>query len=302
MQMTISFTAVSILALIFSGCDGEKQASRQTCEPFEAVYEEASVGETAIVIQAEDGTLYVLDQHPSEEILRRERLYIASDGSLVRQGDVHGHLRLPLMPGHDGFVSWQESGLDKTIEVESDDTGKISARICIEDVTWSRETGEKNESCLQLTLLDDVAIEEMPVQNVPGERIVEVIALMAGGEHVVVMRPEVDWSDDQYRIFVGPPGKMVEYTVTEVVRSLCNSVVYNFNYNGMDAFAHIDWDCPNGSCGGSSDDLDEPTGCYLYYGNVGEPLTLVVRGHTEDDPHWGGTGNYNVADYRFLCL
>jgi hypothetical protein len=69
-----------------------------------------------------------------------------------------------------------------------------------------------------LQVLDESAIESMALKNLAGEVFVEYLARIGNGELAVVIRPEHDWSYEDFRLFMGQRTDMKELEIIEVTR------------------------------------------------------------------------------------
>jgi hypothetical protein len=295
--------ACSALAVLW-GCDGTGNGSDNlaACNPFEPAYEPTTLGETAVGGRDAAGIYYVVERLDRDGAFSVDRLFVSSGSVLVRIEPTDGGYCQALdNPGDECTVEWEQEGKLLAIWVKKQESGEVKIWWCGMGLRAIAVGNGCEDDCIPLELVDKDILAKMEIQNLPGERIVETIAERANGEQIVVVRPEYDWLDEQYRIFVGPPGEMVEYPVLEIRRFLCPQRDYVIDYQGQETRIHIDDACPSNSCGGSEDPT-EPQGCYMQFGESVEQLTLVLRDHTEEDPHWGGSGGYDPADYAFQCL
>jgi hypothetical protein len=67
-------------------------------------------------------------------------------------------------------------------------------------------------------LLAPADYASMPVHNLAPKEVVEYDATSAAGNRIVLMRPDVDWSYDDFRFFYGTPEHMVEQELTNASR------------------------------------------------------------------------------------
>ncbi len=287
---------LSLLLLAPPACDGTGRGSQGVaCSPFEPVYESVTITDEALVLQADDGTLYVLDQNPDEEVLSAERMFVLRDGKLKRIHVPSAHWRLPLKPGNSGQAWWHEGDLAQELRVARDDDGTITASYCVAHISQIKD-GNDDEDCVGLVSVGHEAIADLEVENLPSELTVEFVAKASSGTTFVGVRPARDFTEQSYRVFAGFPGAMEELEVIEVVRSLCNSVDYSVVYQGKEQRLHIDRECYDGNGCGQGDIADEVPGCYMESGSKITMLELLDIG-----PTWGESDAYDVADFLFFC-
>ena len=81
------------------------------------------------------------------------------------------------------------------------------------NLTISAAAGE------ELEIVSKAALDSLAVQNLPGDVHVEYSARLSDGARLIVLRPEHDWSYEDFRVFFGPADRVEERHVTSVTRA-----------------------------------------------------------------------------------
>jgi hypothetical protein len=176
------------------------------------------------------GVIYAVDQGDGGE-----RVF-ASDGSgaLVRQ-------RIAGSGTGPDFYVFNVTDHDPAfvLQIDVPPGGPVRMGVVIGALEDSRTfvIGQQGE---ELTLVPAEALAGMPVQNLPGNVVVEYTASLPSGEVMVVTRPRDDWSYEDFRLFLGNLGAVAERRVTDVARMLNGGSTYiRFDLDGQQAEAYF---------------------------------------------------------------
>jgi hypothetical protein len=198
------------IGLALLGCSDGGGNTEAPCQPFGALPEPIMLSNVLAIGRDMNDVIYVLDEPDGEE----PRAFRSSADRLVRQ-----------------HVSGTSTGTDvgiKTyhvhIEAEpayalyleiSDDVG---VRFVRQDGPVERVMpGEEPEGEV-LEVLDEVALDDLTLENFPPDVYVEYLGNLEDGRRVLVTRPEEDWDYEDFRVFLGTKDAMVEHAVESVVR------------------------------------------------------------------------------------
>jgi hypothetical protein len=176
------------------------------CKPLGATAAELSLGQ--ILGAGRDGdVIYVADELDGET-----RLFVSEAGDLVRM-TVRGR-------GEDSapdssivsvdFETPAGASMSLTIRREGD------VVVAVELIEGSAKEGGTDG--VSLELVDEATVREMPIASFSNPVFVEYYAEIDGGERILVIRPEVDWSYEDFRVFYGAGRELAEREVTNVVR------------------------------------------------------------------------------------
>jgi hypothetical protein len=298
---TVVLAGVCLVGCAGGGEDGDIPGGpTESCDPFQPIYEPTTLADNAVAGQDSDGTTYVVDRLEREGAFTVERLFISSGNLLQRIEPTGASCPGLYNPGDVCTIEWQVGVEKSSVWIEKEGNGQLIFWLC-DDGLGVVVMGSCEDLCIPIPVLNKGALAEFQVKNLPGTRVLEHLAATDLGAYVAVIAPEYDWTDEQYRVFVGPPEAMKEVPLIEIHRFLCPVRNYVVEYQGQEAIIHIDYACPDPGCGSGSDE-SEPQGCYVQMGDVVDELTLIVNGEFEADPHWGGSDKYDASEFEFLCL
>jgi len=221
--------------LLAIGCQGD-DVGDTPCDPLAARPEPIVLGEILGIGRDAEGTLYVADETAS-----------ASDGRVfISEGDVL--VRRPVAGGG----SSNESGVSvRTLTIEGPEplrllieTGSSEKRMALsrteERVQSIDDLGSDAEL---LEVLDEEALEGLELRNLPGDVEIEYLVETERGELLLVVRPadeELDYDD--FRLFFGPPERLLEREVETVRRQRdggTTNILFQLNGDEADAFFPI---------------------------------------------------------------
>lgn len=230
--MKISWGGAIILALLL-GCtggtasDGSSSSGAsgstrepQACSPLEGETQPITLDEVVGAGRHPDGTIYVLDEGQPDY-----RAFV-SEGSVLQRKKVTGSGSAP------GWVSVSvtDSNGPFTLKVES--SSGVPTRMAVFRGEPKSKTFEIGTEGDVLELVDATAYASLAVRNIPGTVNVEYDASTSDGRRIVVTRPEVDWSYEDFRVFFGTPERMVERLVRNVSRG--SSTYITFDVDGVE--------------------------------------------------------------------
>ncbi len=163
------------------------------------------------------GTLYVADQGGVAGEPSIVRVFVASDGSLVRQHVIGSGSSNAL--DIETFESPDGGAGPRDLAIQIAGGAATSMTLGPEGSAKSRIEGIDAGAAAALTLVGPTAVQGMPVIDLPGA--VSYVADAAKGEAIVVTAPlEDDQGSAAFRLFYGTPGAMVERPIVSFNQSL----------------------------------------------------------------------------------
>jgi hypothetical protein len=199
-----------VLVIALVGCDPKDGGEPQVCDPFEAQEQPIELHTVLGIGRDAAGTIYLADDGESAE----DHVFVSAGGELVRRrvtgggsgGDAGGqHYLFGL---EDPFV---------TLQILVPSAAPMRMGVAAGEVEGYFEIGEVGE---ELEVLDDAAIAEMPLRNLPGEVSLEYAAQLDDGRWIVVTSPRDAEGYEEFRAFFGPLDAMHEHTIEDVGREL----------------------------------------------------------------------------------
>ena len=192
--------------------DGDKAGDASSaCNPLVGSRQPVTLGEVLAIGRAADGTVYMLDEVDGEvrafvsdsEVLRRRRVLGSGSGTL---------------PGVEFYDIDVESADDLPLHLylEIPDDGEPTFTAIAMPGRNSPDAAGDGEA---LELLDEDALADFTLENLPPDVDIEYHARLEDGRRVVVTRPEDDWSYEDFRAFVGEEERVLEREVMSVLRA-----------------------------------------------------------------------------------
>jgi len=183
---------------------GASTAGARACSPLDGTAAQSIT--LAHVIGAgrhPDGTVYVLDDGvPSY------RAFV-SQGTVLQRKEVAGSGDVGGAPGTESIsATVRDATAPFALQIER--SGGVATRMGVyrgELAAKSFEIGVEGDV---LTLVGADVLAAFEVRNLPGGVVVEYDATTQDGHRLIVTRPMVDWTYDDFRVFYGIPGEMKE--------------------------------------------------------------------------------------------
>jgi hypothetical protein len=204
-----------------------------SCDPFSPTTKPITLTNVLGAGQDTDGTLYVVDQpQPGGE-----RVFVSSGGTLQRQRIAGSGTE----SSGNGVVSYSLSVSDHVppfmLELETNTAGPTAMGV-LQKPPLDIKTFTIGQQGSVLTLVPAAQVAALPVANIPAQTFIEYNATLSDGRALLVVRPRDDWTYQDFRVFFGSPGHMVERTVDQVVRYQDGgSTTINFAVDGVPAVA-----------------------------------------------------------------
>lgn len=176
------------------------------CSPLVGEDTPISLSNVVAAGRSSDGTIYVLDRADDY------RAFVSEGSTLQRKkvagsGEGPGWLIASIADGTKDF-NLVVAGSNGTVTRMGLLQGELSTKDI--DATTAGDA---------LTLVDPSAYASLAVHNLSPNVVVEVDATTDDGHHLVLMRPDVDWTEEDLRFFYGTPDDMVEREITNASRS-----------------------------------------------------------------------------------
>lgn len=191
---------------LLGGCGVEK--GWEPCSPLASHAEPIALAAVLGIGKHADGTLYVVDR----ENPGAERVFVSEQSALVRQR----------IAGTGSGPDWivftiTDATTPFTLKIETPAGGP--ARMGVVRGPFADRDFEIGAQGDVLDIVGMDALVGIPVNNLPGDVTIEYLAETDDGRRLVVIRPTDDWAYDDFRLFLGTPGTMVERQIFSVTRA-----------------------------------------------------------------------------------
>jgi hypothetical protein len=245
------------------------------CDPLEPIDKPIVLGDVIAIGQDAEGVIYLADEWDGQsrvfvsegDVLVRK--FVAGSGEGSSGGDYH--YMFIVQEGEDLF----------TLAIEIPEGGETKMAVGQGDHELSIE--ELAALGEWLTVLDEDAISGMDLQNLPGIVSVEYLAEVEDGRWVVVVRPEYDWSYEDFVLFLGPGSDLAQRMILEVLRySDGGTTVLGFCLDDAEATLHFP----------------------IEFSDSGEFEWGDAYLETEDDTlslSWLETDSHDLGEFSFYC-
>jgi len=192
----------------------------KACSPLEGVTEPIALATVIGAGRHADGTIYVVDQQESD--LRA----FVSEGSALERKKVAGSGQ-----GEDWTsVTIADANAPFSLKVETE--AGVPKRMGVVRGELKDKTFDVGAQGDVLELVDASAYANLAIRNIPGSVVVAYDASTSDGRRIVVTRPDVDWSYEDFRVFFGTPERMVERRVETASRG--SSTHITFDVDGVE--------------------------------------------------------------------
>ena len=203
------------------------EPNTSACAPLDASEQPIELGEVIAVAEAGDGTIYVADQYDTDY-----RVFVTNGAELVR-APVTGTGSLTSADGETVLLGFLlgDVGWRLAIEISGGST-----RVALARGTVERSFDEVLAVGEELAVLDETAIADLTLRNLPGDMEIEYVARIETGEGLVVIRPRDDWTYDDFRLFFGEAELLIERKVESVLRARDGGSTWiRFDFHGETA-------------------------------------------------------------------
>ncbi len=177
-----------------------------------------------------DGISYVADRTGSTT-----RLFV-SDGDQLHRVKVTGTGSGDEAGKQFELVTFERDGNVMNLYLTTDAQGTAASLIA---GNWKPGSPPSGTEETPLTFIDEATARTLDLAGWTNETWTEYFMTVKDtGEFVVVTRPEVDWTYEDFRLFFGEPGKLVERPVSNVTRARDGgSTTIEFELDGKPATA-----------------------------------------------------------------
>ncbi|MBX3223859.1 MAG: hypothetical protein KF795_25325 [Labilithrix sp.] len=208
-----------------SGADVPRGSARepQACSPLEGVTQPITIDKVVGAGRHADGTIYVLDEG------RPDYRAFVSEGSVLQRKKVAGSGSAP------DWVSVSVTDANGPFALKVEGASGVPTRMAVFRGEPKGKTFEIGAEGDVLELVDASTYASLAVRNIPGTVNVEYDTSTSDGRRIVVTRPEVDWSYEDFRVFFGTPERMVERPVRSVSRGSSTHITFDVDGVGHDA-------------------------------------------------------------------
>ena len=214
-----------------SGEPGTGTAAVVPCGALERPPHAIELAEILGAGQDSAGIFYVVDRAPDHGL----RLFISEASRLLRQA-VSGS-----GSGNDALGQWVTVSVaqsDLRVKVSIASTGEKRIGVLRgEPTVRDFVIGQQGE---ELALVSDETVRALPAQNLANGVVVEYFAALEDGRNLLVTRPELDFSYDDFRLFFGAGGRLTERRVSRVERQRDGGTTeISFDLDGAAALAYF---------------------------------------------------------------
>ncbi len=190
--------------------EGVGLGNTKECDPLGASAPPIALETVLGVGQASDGTVYVVDRQGDSthrafvvEGTTLVRLHVAGTGESNDGSVERSSLSIDAMPPFRLLVERADERTTRMARTERDD------RVLDIDELTAEEL---------LEVVDADTVDGYTVRNLPPDIRVEYFARTEDGAVLIVLVPAVDFSYDEFRLFYGVEGELVERKLDEVIR------------------------------------------------------------------------------------
>jgi hypothetical protein len=234
----ITWCALGALALASTACGSDTaEPSAGTgavvvpCNALELPPQAIELAEIVGAGHDSAGILYVVDRAPEHGL----RLFVSEASALLRQpvsGTGEGNDALG------AFVAVSAPELDLRVKVSVAAAGGMRMGVVHgEPDLRDFVIGQQGE---ELVLVTEEAVRAMPVQNLANGVIIEYFAALEDGRTLLVTRPERDFGYEDFRLFFGAGGRLIERKVSRVERQRDGGTTeISFELEGAAALAYF---------------------------------------------------------------
>ena len=175
-----AFAALLLTAALVAGCSDQADELSQSdeavaCNPLSADEQSIALGAIAAIGQAQDGTIFVVDEMDTEE----PRVFV-SDGEWLVRARVAAWGGNPMDDALE-FEATAEDNWTLAIETRDGETRMALDQEAYFEPSFQEVVGAGEE----LTVLDDSSISGFEVRDLPREIVVEFVARAESGDQIV---------------------------------------------------------------------------------------------------------------------
>jgi hypothetical protein len=176
-----------------------------------------------------DGTLYVASGLNSW--LSVDRVFVSEAGALQRRNVLGSGTQGGSSAGDSDYTASFEDGGAQTRLVIKRRADAVVGMALVHDSGRSFFDALPS-GATQLEIVDAREIQSLPLKNVPGMITVEIVADAPDGSQLVLTRPTVDWSYEDFRLYYGRDGKLIERVIKNASRG--SNTYLTFVVDGQD--------------------------------------------------------------------
>jgi hypothetical protein len=190
------------------------------CSPLDGETQPITIDKVVGAGRHADGTIYLLDEG------RPDYRAFVSEGAVLQRKKVAGSGSAP------GWVSASVADSNGPFTLKIESSNGVPTRMAVFRGEPKGKTFEIGTEGDVLELVDASTYASFVVRNIPGTVNVEYDGSTSDGRRIVVTRPEVDWSYEDFRVFFGTAERMVERPVRNVTRG--SSTRITFDVDGVE--------------------------------------------------------------------
>jgi hypothetical protein len=224
MRSLPNLLVILVVGLALGAC-GAEQAALEACDPFAADPQPLRLGTILAAGEDAGGVLYVVEQ-PAGRGESELRVFVSERDALYRKrvlGTGSG--------GSDFTISFEDGSAPSRLVFQRR-AGELTGMALVHDRERSflDALGPEAE---RLTLVQERDVRDRALHNLAGEIVLEHLGSVDDGSGVhtiVVTRPRDDWSYEDFRLFYGADGELIEREVENVSRG--NATFIDFDVAG----------------------------------------------------------------------
>lgn len=202
---TTTLVACSSGTTSSNGTTSNGSSALEACSPLAGEDEPISLSNVLGAGRSVDGTIYVIDR-------ANDYRAFVSEGSALERKKIAGSGEGP------GWLIASISDGAKDFNLVVATSNGAATRMGLLEGELTSKNIDPNTAGDTLTLVDPSEYASLAVHNLAPNVVVEVDATTDDGHHLVLMRPDVDWTEQDLRFFYGTPDNMVERVITNSSR------------------------------------------------------------------------------------
>ncbi|HKP60867.1 MAG TPA: hypothetical protein VJV78_29260 [Polyangiales bacterium] len=205
-RTALLIASLAVCCVETEACNDSVWLTTSPCDPLAAHERATELGEVVAAGRDAEGTVYVADRDPENP--STDRVFVSEGDTLVRKRNVGaGSL------GTSDFTwSFEDgSGSKRLVAHKEGDTVTGIALASPDEKTFFSDL---DASAQPLTPVAPSALGSFKVRNLSGDVTVEFVADVEDGSRIVVMRPTDDWDYEDFRLFDGKDGRLIERRTT----------------------------------------------------------------------------------------
>lgn len=196
-------------------------ATPTACDPLAIETEPVTLGTVLAAGRAADGTLYVASGNAALGI---ERVFVSEAGALQRRAVLGSGSNGASASDGDYTGSFEDGKMQSRLVIKRRANAVVGMAL-VHDADRSFFDALSSQA-ERLTIVAASGLQGMTVKNIPGMITVEIVADAPDGSQLVLTRPTVDWSYEDFHFYYGQAGKLIERKIKNASRGSDTSLTF----------------------------------------------------------------------------